>query len=85
MGAAGGLTYNKDSNLLTVLGTVSAQGNVYAGSVLLNGNLINRITTTHNIKKTNISIFIILFFNYYLLIFFPLSLLTFSFSSFHLF
>lgn len=34
VGAAGGLTYNKDSNVLGILGTVSAQGNVTAGGNL---------------------------------------------------
>jgi hypothetical protein len=32
--AVGGLTYNKDSNVLTVLGTISSQGNVNVGGVL---------------------------------------------------
>jgi hypothetical protein len=40
VGAAGGLTYNKDSNVLTVLGTVSAQGNINAGvNLSIGGNL----------------------------------------------
>lgn len=32
--AVGGLTYNKDSNVLTVLGTISSQGNVNVGGIL---------------------------------------------------
>jgi hypothetical protein len=34
VGAAGGLTYNSGSNTLTVLGTISSQGNVLVGGVL---------------------------------------------------
>lgn len=37
--ATGGLTYNKGSNVLTVLGVVSAQGNVIAGNVTSAGDL----------------------------------------------
>ena len=40
VGAAGGLTYNKDSNVLTVLGTVSAQSNISIGrNASIVGNL----------------------------------------------
>ena len=34
VGAAGGLTYNSGSNTLTVLGTISSQGNVNVGGIL---------------------------------------------------
>ena len=34
VGAVGGLTYNKDSNTLSVLGTISSQGNVNVGGML---------------------------------------------------
>lgn len=39
--AVGGLTYNKDSNVLTVLGIITATGNVIAdGNVTAGGNLV---------------------------------------------
>jgi hypothetical protein len=38
VGAAGGLTYNSGSNVLTVLGVVSAQGNVIGGNLSIGGN-----------------------------------------------
>jgi hypothetical protein len=34
VGAAGGLTYNRDSNVLSVLGTISSQGNINVGGIL---------------------------------------------------
>lgn len=37
VGAAGGLTYNQDSNVLTVLGQISAQGNVTASNIIATG------------------------------------------------
>ena len=35
VGAAGGLTYNSGSNTLSVLGVVSAQGNIYGGNLIV--------------------------------------------------
>lgn len=40
VGAAGGLTYNSGSNVLTVLGVVSAQGNVIGGNLSIGGNVL---------------------------------------------
>jgi hypothetical protein len=40
VGAAGGLTYNSGSNTLSVLGVVSAQGNIIGGNVLIGSNLL---------------------------------------------
>ena len=37
VGAVGGLTYNSGSNTLSVLGVVSAQGNVYGGNLVVAG------------------------------------------------
>ena len=37
VGAAGGLTYNSGSNTLSVLGVVSAQGNIYGGNLSVAG------------------------------------------------
>jgi hypothetical protein len=37
VGAAGGLTYNSGSNTLSVLGVVSAQGNIYGANLVLSG------------------------------------------------
>ena len=34
VGAAGGLTYDRDSNVLSVLGTINSQGNVNVGGIL---------------------------------------------------
>ena len=39
VGAAGGLTYNSGSNVLTVLGVISAQSNVIAGNVSLTSSV----------------------------------------------
>jgi hypothetical protein len=39
--AVAGFTYNKDSNVLTVLGTITAQGNVYSGNLISEG-IINQ-------------------------------------------
>jgi hypothetical protein len=46
VGAAGGLTYTTGSNVLTVLGSVTATGNVSAGNVLISGNqsMVGNIT-----------------------------------------
>ena len=46
--ATAGMTYNKDSNTFTVLGTISSQGNTIAGNVLTNdvsatGNIFGNI------------------------------------------
>lgn len=41
LAAVGGLTYNQDSNVLTVVGVISASGNVFAGGdVTSGGNLV---------------------------------------------
>ena len=37
VGAAGGLTYNSGSNTLSVLGVISAQGNITGGNLVVNG------------------------------------------------
>jgi hypothetical protein len=37
VGAVGGLTYNSGSNTLSVLGVVSAQGNIYGGNLSVGG------------------------------------------------
>jgi hypothetical protein len=37
VGAAGGLTYNSGSNTLSILGVVSAQGNIYGGNLSVAG------------------------------------------------
>jgi len=37
VGAAGGLTYNSGSNTLSILGVVSAQGNIYGANLILSG------------------------------------------------
>ena len=49
-GAAAGFTYSTDSNTLTVLGVVSAQGNVIAGNVSTDGV----ITAAGNVTGANI-------------------------------
>jgi len=48
--AVGGLTYNKDSNTMIVLGVVSARGNVIAGNVTTAG----QISATANISGANL-------------------------------
>ena len=45
VGAAGGLTYNKDSNVLTVLGSVSAQGNVSADNIISSTGQFSGVVT----------------------------------------
>ena len=48
--AVGGLTYNKGSNALGILGTVSAQGNITGGNLQVNGNLT--VTGTTQLTST---------------------------------
>lgn len=48
--AAGGFTYNKGSNTLTVLGIVSSQGNVIGGNITTTG----KVSATGNITGGNI-------------------------------
>jgi hypothetical protein len=45
VGAAGGLTYNSGSNTLSILGNVSAQGNVSAGNIIVGGGSFTRVVT----------------------------------------
>lgn len=45
VGAAGGLTYNQDSNVLTVLGEVSAQGNVTADNIISTSGQFSGVVT----------------------------------------
>ena len=45
VGAAGGLTYNSGSNTLSVLGVVSAQGNIFGSNLSGTGNLTIAGTT----------------------------------------
>ena len=49
--AAGGFTYNKDSNTMTVLGIVSSQGNIIGGNLTTAG----RISATSNIAGGNLT------------------------------
>ena len=54
--AVGGLTYNKDSNVLTVLGVVSAQGNIIGGNIVT-GALVSatgNITSAANVTGANL-------------------------------
>jgi hypothetical protein len=48
--AVGGFTYNKDSNTMSVLGIVSAQGNVIAGNV----TTVGQVSATGNITGDNL-------------------------------
>lgn len=48
VGAAGGLTYNSGSNTLSILGVVSAQGNIYGANLVLSGT--GNLTTGGNLN-----------------------------------
>ena len=54
VGAAGGLTYNSGSNTLSVLGVISAQGNITGGNLVVNGTtqLIGLVTAPTPISSS---------------------------------
>ena len=52
--AVAGLTYNKDSNTLTVLGIVSSQGNVIGGNIISLDNITATNTVAGNLVTANL-------------------------------